>query len=162
MTSPTRTRLHRHPVRRAWRVTGTAAAGLALLLALGACADSDRAEVETTAGDTAATTEREPAISPEGSGVDVGLTEFTIDMPHELPAGSTTFRVTNAGTIPHNIEIEGQGIERELERNLSAGQGGTLTVELEPGTYEVYCPVADHAERGMRLELTVTEPATER
>ena len=28
---------------------------------------------------------------------------------------------------------------------------------LAPGTYEVYCPVGNHEDEGMRLELTVTE-----
>lgn len=28
-------------------------------------------------------------------------------------------------------------------------------LNLTPGTWEVYCPVGDHEERGMRLEPTV-------
>jgi glucose dehydrogenase/uncharacterized cupredoxin-like copper-binding protein len=103
-----------------------------------------------------------PVASPEGTpaaaadAVQVTLTEFAIDMPKELPAGSTTFEVSNAGTIEHNFEVEGQGIEREFEQNLQPGETKTLQVDLQPGTYEVYCPVGNHAEQGMRLELTVT------
>jgi uncharacterized cupredoxin-like copper-binding protein len=79
-----------------------------------------------------------------------------IAMPSELPAGPTTFAITNDGTTEHNFEVEGQGIEEELPENLAPGASGMLTVDLAPGTYEVYCPVGDHAGEGMRLELTVT------
>jgi Cu-Zn family superoxide dismutase len=95
------------------------------------------------------------AASPQAGQVAVMLTEFEIQMPAEIPTGSTTFEVSNAGTIVHNFEIEGQGIEQVFEENLQPGETKTMTVDLPPGTYEVYCPVGNHAEQGMRLELTV-------
>ena len=98
-----------------------------------------------------------PAASAMGETVAVSLTEFMIDMPTELPAGPTTFEITNDGTIEHNFEVEGQGIEEELPENLAPGASGTLMVDLAPGTYEVYCPVGNHEDQGMRVELTVTE-----
>jgi uncharacterized cupredoxin-like copper-binding protein/quercetin dioxygenase-like cupin family protein len=104
--------------------------------------------VDMEMGGTPAATAGEVAVS---------LSEYTIEMPTELPAGLTTFTITNAGTMEHNFEVEGQGIEEELEANLAPGESGTLTLDLAPGTYEIYCPVADHADEGMRLELTVTE-----
>ena len=105
-----------------------------------------------TAGGTPAAAGGDAAGGP----VAVSLTEFAIDMPTELPAGPTTFEVTNDGTTEHNFEVEGQGIEEVLPANLEPGQSGTLEVDLAPGTYEVYCPVGNHADQGMRLELTVT------
>jgi uncharacterized cupredoxin-like copper-binding protein len=63
--------------------------------------------------------------------------------------------VVNNGTHEHNFEVEGQGIERELERNLQPGESATLDVDLQPGTYTVYCPVADHRGRGMEVTLSV-------
>ncbi len=88
----------------------------------------------------------------------VTLSEWKIDMPAELQAGTTTFVLRNVGEFPHTIEIEGQGIEEVLEPPLQAGETKTLTVDLEAGTYEVYCPVGDgrHREQGMELELTVS------
>jgi uncharacterized cupredoxin-like copper-binding protein len=97
-----------------------------------------------------------PAAEASGGEVAVSLTEFAIDMPTELPAGPTTFAITNNGTVEHNFEVEGQGIEEELEMNLAPGESGTLELDLAPGTYEVYCPVGNHAEQGMEVELTVT------
>jgi uncharacterized cupredoxin-like copper-binding protein len=105
------------------------------------------------------------AEDPAGAGdeqiVQVTLVDGEIQMEDTLPAGPTTFEVTNAGEMLHNFEIEGEGIEEELENDLTAGQSGTLSVDLQPGTYEVYCPVADHAEQGMRMTLTVTEAGAE-
>jgi uncharacterized cupredoxin-like copper-binding protein len=92
-----------------------------------------------------------------GDEVAVSLTEFTIDMETELPAGPTTFAISNDGEFPHSFEIEGEGVEEGLEANLEPGESDTLEVDLEPGTYEVYCPVGSHADQGMTLELTVTE-----
>ncbi|HEV2066713.1 MAG TPA: cupredoxin domain-containing protein [Thermomicrobiales bacterium] len=115
--------------------------------------------VGTPAPDETAVTPDAEAASPvtqTAGTVEVTETEFAIDMPTELPAGPTTFVVTNAGTAEHNFEVEGQGIEEAFEQNLQPGETRELQVNLEPGTYEVYCPVGDHEDRGMRLELTVT------
>jgi glucose/arabinose dehydrogenase/uncharacterized cupredoxin-like copper-binding protein len=114
--------------------------------------------METPAATDADLTDEDatPAASAMGETVSVSLMEFAIDMPTELPAGPTTFEITNDGTIEHNFEVEGQGIEEELPENLAPGASGTLTVDLEPGTYEVYFPVGNHADEGMRVELTVT------
>ncbi len=98
----------------------------------------------------------EAAAAPaSGDAVKVTLSEFKIDMPTTLPAGSTTFEVSNTGEFPHNMDIEGEGVDEKLAENLEGGQSGTLTVDLKPGTYTVYCPVGSHREKGMELELTV-------
>lgn len=90
-----------------------------------------------------------------GEQVPVSLVEFAIEMPDSLPAGAVTFAVTNNGTITHSFEIESADLEEELELELAPGETGMLTVDLAPGTYEVYCPVGNHAEQGMQLEVTV-------
>jgi uncharacterized cupredoxin-like copper-binding protein len=90
-----------------------------------------------------------------GEQVAVTLMEFAIDMPSTLPAGPVTFAVTNGGTITHSFEIENADLEEELEAELAPGETGMLTVDLAPGTYEVYCPVGNHAGQGMQLEVTV-------
>lgn len=89
--------------------------------------------------------------------VQVSLVEFEIRMPTELPAGSITFVVTNEGARQHNFEIEGGGIDQVFAQNLQPGEQNTLTVNLPPGEYRVYCPVGNHAGQGMELTLTVTE-----
>lgn len=86
--------------------------------------------------------------------VEVKLSEYKIEMPASAAAGSTTFTVTNTGKTVHNFEIEGNGIEKRLGK-LAAGETRTLSVELKPGKYEVYCPIPGHKMRGMKLDLTV-------
>jgi uncharacterized cupredoxin-like copper-binding protein len=93
----------------------------------------------------------------EGDTVQVSLVDGAIVMPEGLTAGPTTFVVTNDGTIEHNFEIEGQGIEAVLAENLPPGETMSLAAELAPGEYRVYCPVDDHAAQGMELTLTVIE-----
>jgi uncharacterized cupredoxin-like copper-binding protein len=71
-------------------------------------------------------------------------------------AGEVTIVMKNpsSATAPHAVEIEGQGVEEESE---TVEPGGTARVSatLEPGTYEFYCPVGNHADAGMEGELTV-------
>ena len=143
-------------------VGGSGLAGVALLDedtegALGIGEDEVRVTVYLVGNVAAAPGEAVAPGGVSGSAVEVSLTEFAIEMPAELPAGPTTFVVTNAGEVEHNFEVEGEGVEESFGENLPPGETRELEVELEPGTYEVYCPVADHDEAGMRLELTVTE-----
>lgn len=136
-------------------------------LALAACGDDDDDE-DTTAAAPAETTEAETTTTEEatteaggggggaGETVEVSLTDFAIDPPNPtVPAGTVTFAVANDGATVHNLEIEGNGVEEELEPDLQAGDSGELTVDLQPGTYEYYCPIGSHAEMGMEGELTV-------
>ncbi len=87
--------------------------------------------------------------------VEVSLVEYDIDMPTTLPPGHTVFRVTNEGTMEHNFEVEGQGREEMFPQNLQPGEMQTMDVDLQAGTYVVYCPVGDHQSRGMQMSLTV-------
>lgn len=92
--------------------------------------------------------------------VEVSLVEYEINMPTTLPAGHTIFRVTNDGTMEHNLEVEGQGSEDVFPQNLQPGETQTMEVDLQEGSYVVYCPVGDHRSRGMEVDLTV-EPSAE-
>ncbi len=95
-------------------------------------------------------------VAAQSNTVAVGLVEYEINMPTAIPAGPTTFEVTNNGTIEHNFEVEGQGIEREFESNLQPGESQTMTFDdLPVGSYTVYCPVDNHRQLGMELQLSV-------
>src|SRR4030095_16063352 len=97
------------------------------------------------------------AVTPdkEARKVDVTLTEHKINMPKSISAGKTAFVVTNNGKDKHNFEIEGQGLDKKFMLNIAPNDTKTLHVELKPGTYKVICPVGDHAQEGMTLNLTV-------
>lgn len=95
-----------------------------------------------------------PALAA-GPVVEVTLRDFHIVIPHTLPPGQVTFRVTNAGLADHNLEIRGQGTDARLPQDLASGQHGTLRVNLRPGVYLARCPVPGHAEAGMQEKLLV-------
>ena len=77
--------------------------------------------------------------------------EITLDKP-----GTYVFKAVNSGDTVHALEVEGEGIEEETEE-IEPGQSAELKVKLEAGTYELYCPVDGHAEKGMEGKLTVKE-----
>ena len=130
---------------------------LALLaIPLAACGDDDddsdtAATSDTTAAET--TTGSDTSAGSGGETIAISETEYQLDPADPTAkAGEVTFEVTNDGTIVHNLEVEGDGIEEETE-DLDAGASGELTVDLEPGTYEIYC--APHVTMGMKARLIV-------
>lgn len=68
--------------------------------------------------------------------------------------GTYVFVAKNTGQVAHALEIEGQGIEKETE-NIQPGQSARLKVDLKPGTYDLYCPVDGHKQRGMDGQIKV-------
>jgi plastocyanin len=101
----------------------------------------------------------EEAQAPEESPrqtITITETDFKLDpssVDFERP-GTYAFEVVNDGQVAHALEVEGEGIEEETE-TLEPGQRATLTVDLDSGSYELYCPVGDHKERGMTGTLDV-------
>ena len=92
--------------------------------------------------------------------ITVTLSDFKIDMPMTLKPGQTRFNISNTGKTEHNFELEGtageaDGKEDKLMVNLDPGDKTHLDVDLKAGTYTVYCPVGNHAGRGMRHTVTV-------
>jgi len=69
-------------------------------------------------------------------------------------AGKVTVEFSNPSSVPHAVEIEGDGVEEETE-TVTGEDAPPITVDLKPGTYEYYCPVAGHEEAGMKGTLTV-------
>src|SRR5437879_5486985 len=94
--------------------------------------------------------------------VSVKLSEWNVALSQaSIAAGPVTFVITNAGSIPHGFEVEGQGIEKEIE-TIQPGASDTLTLTLKAGSYEVYCPVGSdsHKKLGMDAHLKVVSAAS--
>jgi plastocyanin len=72
----------------------------------------------------------------------------------EARAGQVTIQMENPSSVPHNVSLEGRGVDEE---GRTVGQGGTSTVtaELRPGEFDFYCSVPGHREGGMEGTLTV-------
>jgi plastocyanin len=121
---------------------------LAVLVSAG-CGSDDNGE---TTGDTGAA---------GGESVALTATEYKFD-PADVTvdaAGKVTFTVTNDGQETHALEVEGDDVEEETD-SIAAGDSGTLTVDLEPGEYELYCPIDGHREQGMEGKLVVGGSST--
>jgi len=96
------------------------------------------------------------------SSLTVRLSEWKVEPSQRtVPTGEVEINVKNSGTIPHTLEIEGQGIEKELAP-INAGATGKLRINLPPGTYELYCPIGDgaHKKMGMIAHIEVTGART--
>ena len=94
--------------------------------------------------------------SSGGQTVELVATEFAFE-PADVSVdegGETTFTVSNEGEFPHALEVEGNGIEEETD-TIDPGGSGSVTVDLEPGEYELYCPIDDHRAQGMEGTLVV-------
>jgi plastocyanin len=72
----------------------------------------------------------------------------------EAPAGEVTIAMDNPSSVPHNVSIEGSGVDEEGE-TVDQGETSEVSAELEPGEYTFYCSVAGHQEGGMEGTLTV-------
>jgi uncharacterized cupredoxin-like copper-binding protein len=114
---------------------------LASVFALAGCGGDDGGETTNgTSSQTFTISESDFTLTPS---------TVTIDA-----AGTYTFEATNDGGVDHALEIEGNGIEEETE-TIGPGESASVTVDLETGTYEMYCPISNHRDLGMSGEVTV-------
>jgi plastocyanin len=91
--------------------------------------------------------------------INVTLDEWSVALDADtVDAGTVVFAIVNNGQYAHVLEVERGDDEWETDR-LGPGESTTLEVTLEPGIYEVYCPIDDehgsHAGIGMRTTLVV-------
>jgi plastocyanin len=127
---------------------------VALAVAGSACGGGDDEEAQ------------EPAATTEDTGGGGGGGGETIELAADpggalafdqteltASAGEVTIHLTNDAQIPHNVEVEGNGVE-EVSDTITASDTN-LTLTLEPGEYEFYCAVPGHREGGMEGTLTV-------
>jgi uncharacterized cupredoxin-like copper-binding protein len=129
-------------------------AALAVLL-LGACGGTS---TNTAAPSAASSPTATSPSSATAVGTSVGVTEkefsITLSQTSFSPA-SYTFTIQNKGTLPHNLNIEGPGVDTKTSPILSPGQSGMLTATLQKGSYELWCSVPGHKDKGMDLTIKV-------
>lgn len=132
-------------------------AAAALVLLLGAC--SSTSTNNTTASPSASSSPGAVAPSsaaPVGSSVGVVEKEFSITLDKaSFTPGDYTFTIQNQGSFPHNLTIEGPGVDSKASPTLGAGESGSLTVALQKGSYELSCSVPGHKDKGMDIKITV-------
>jgi hypothetical protein len=159
-----------------------------VLVAVALVACSTRSDDQASRTDSAAdTTTQASAGATSGAApriVSVVATDYAFDAPAELPAGLTTFEMTNQGKQLHHVQLvrldsgkTAQDYVKALKPNTppprwsvlvggpnAANPGGgtsNATVSLEPGNYAVVCFVdlpdrVPHFAKGMVRDLKVT------
>jgi plastocyanin len=120
------------------------------------CGDDEEPESAATPAPTEAATQ-EPAAgggetiefsAPEDGSLKFDQGDVT------TKAGKVTVTFNNPSSVPHAVEIEGNGVE-EVSETVTGAEAPPFEVELEPGTYTYYCPVGGHEAAGMKGTLTV-------
>ncbi len=131
---------------------------LSVLLALstiGAAIITGALEEDEEEGEAAA----QPAAG-EGGGRTLSLSadpggELRFDTQKlEGRAGRVTIEMKNPSSVPHNVSIEGDGVDEE-GKTVEQGATSTVSAELRPGEYDFYCSVPGHRPAGMEGTLTV-------
>jgi plastocyanin len=76
------------------------------------------------------------------------------DDTYDATAGTVEVRYVNEGSIAHTLLVDDvDGFKLEVT---SSGDQDQSTVELEPGTYTLYCDIPGHRDAGMEATLEVS------
>ena len=107
---------------------------------------------------TAGAAQQEELARAEGGTLDIpadpsGRTLYSFKNA-EAPAGQLTINSVNESTVPHDIALEGGGVDEKGE-TVSGGGTSTIDVDLQAGEYTFFCTVDGHRAAGMEGTLTV-------
>lgn len=138
------------------RGKATTIIGTALLLALPltGCGGDDDSDAGATTS-TTSTTDGAGGGAPSRLEVDAkDSLKFDAD-EYEAKAGDIEFLYKNDGNIVHTLLIEDvDGFKLTVSGRGDEDDG---SVELEAGTYTLYCDIAGHRDGGMEATLEVTD-----
>jgi plastocyanin len=143
------------------------AASAALLLTACGGGEADPASSPAPAGTEPATTSEEQGsgkADPRDDGFEIALGEWALTAEAEsIRPGSTTFVITNRGTVPHGFEIEREDVEDDASkvetRFLEPGETVVVELDLDEGVYKLECNVEGHDDMGMEMLLEVRKDA---
>lgn len=132
--------------RSGWLIAGL----LILALTLAACSNAQNAPPLDDPVDN-------PEEGAAATTVSVELNTYEIVMPDTLPPGNIRFEITNiSDSDEHGFEFVGPDVEAVLPGPLQPGETAYLTVQVQAGeTYVAYCPVDDHDDMGMQMNVRV-------
>ena len=129
-------------------------AGFFVVVAFGVGLIAEAAFGGRTDVDAAALTAE--STEAEGNAATVELGDLFIEPAAiTLEPGEASITVRNNGKTQHDFTVTGLTGTKLLDPSTEE----TLALAgLEPGTYDVFCPVADHESQGMQLSIQVIGP----
>ena len=103
------------------------------------------------------------AAEPAPARMLVFASEFRLNASRaRIPAGRLVLQLRNIGEDDHDLVIRSRRDGRRVVASpeVHPGRGAEVRVRLRSGRYLLFCSVADHEARGMRVELRATAPAS--
>lgn len=128
---------------------------LALVIVAAACGGGDDESSPAPAPGPAATGGAASAGTPLAIAADPSGALAFDTTSLQAAAGTVTIVFTNDSSVPHNVTLDGPGVEDEGTETIS-GSSTEVTLDLQPGTYTFYCSVGNHRAAGMEGTLTVS------
>jgi uncharacterized cupredoxin-like copper-binding protein len=138
-------------------VLGLTACGSDSTTSAGSATTTTSSAAGSSASASTAATSSAGASDTAGTTVTAEEGDFFITLSSDtLSAGTYTFTVQNTGKASHSLKIEGPGGVDVTSDTVQGGESTTMTVTLQAGDYEVYCPIGNHRAMGMDTTLTVS------
>jgi hypothetical protein len=96
------------------------------------------------------------ALAPPAR-VQVAATEFDFALSRaSIKSGRALVELANYGEDPHDLRLQRIGGSRVYTLGVVApGDSNVLSAKLLPGTFRLWCSIADHRARGMHATLRV-------
>jgi plastocyanin len=100
------------------------------------------------------------AVEPEPPSVphvQVSAVEYSFSLSRTtVPAGEVVLQFVNDGQDEHNLHLEaGEGPLAESIGNTPSKGVSDLHLQMQPGSYTLFCSLPTHEARGMKATLTV-------
>jgi len=86
---------------------------------------------------------------------EVAMTEYEFGPDSVSVKSGDTITAANEGAVAHNLTVLDGDEELAATEDVEAGSSGELTVDIDPGTYEMICTIPGHEDLGMAGEFTV-------
>lgn len=101
-------------------------------------------------GGSSSTTAAKAAAAKGGPVTDLTAKDFSFTpTAPNLAADGATIRVTNSGSVEHNLTVEGLKVDQDLP----PGKAFDINVNAKPGTYQFHCEYHPTTMKG-----TITVP----
>jgi len=135
--------------------TGAAVIGLASgLAACGGGSSSSSSSSSTTTSTTNTTRTTASSATTGGGATTITIQNFAYRPATITVKAGSTITVKNQGTTTHALEIVLKSGEIKT-KPISPGQSVQVKVPAKAGSYDMYCPIDQHKQKGMTGKLTV-------